>query len=98
MNVELLATVVAGVVAVPVLQLLKRLFQLSGTPMAFFAYFLSWPIAALALVTLTDMTFGALFASPETLVLHGSTVAALAMVVYRTIADKMGLGDKVKAK
>ena len=94
MNAEMLATILAGVLAVPILQVFKRITGIDGTLMAFVAYFLSWPIAAIALVVFTDLTWGKLFASPETLILHGSSVAAIAMVVYRVIADKMGLsGD-----
>jgi len=98
MTPEVVATFLAGIVAVPILQLFKRVTGIDGILMAFAAYFLSWPIAAVTLVVLTDLTWAKLFASPETLVLHGSTVAAIATVVYRVIADKMGLSGDMAPK
>ncbi len=101
MTAEMMATVLAGILAVPVLQLFKRLTHVSGTSMAFAAYFISWPIAAISLVTMTDLTWSSFFASPETLMLHGSAVAALATLTYRIVAEKMGLssdGETTKKK
>ncbi len=92
MNPETLATFIAGILGVPLIQIIKRYTKLTGPPMAFVAFLLAWPIAVVALITLTDLTFGQLFASPENLMLHGSAVAGIAFLTYEVIKDRMGLG------
>lgn len=94
--IQTLALIVTGLVGVPTCQLIKRWLKLSGSPMAWVAYLVS---LALALITLalTGKPVAQYVSHPLNLLQDGSIVFAVAYLIYRTIAEKMGLsGDLLK--
>lgn len=88
---QTLALMLAGVVAVPLLQLVKRLFKLSGVPMIWATFILSIVIAVLTLALLGKASLTELISDPFKLFGSGGIVMSLATVVYRTLKDKVSL-------
>lgn len=86
---QTLALFLAGVVAVPLLQLLKRYTKLSGVPMVWIAFLSSMVIAVVTLVILGKAA--GLFSDPFTFFGSSGIVMTLATLVYRSIKEKLNL-------
>ncbi len=87
-----LANLLAGALAVPILQVLKRYLSLSGPPMMWFTAIVCVIIGGLATTLTGQATFGQLFADPFLLIGSGGIVGTVATAVYRTVSEKLGLG------
>ena len=88
-----LATTLAGIVAVPILQVLKRYLKLSDTPMAWAATVFAIIIGASAALLTGQVTLSDLLANPFLLFGAGGIVQLFAQPAYRTIKEKLGLGE-----
>ena len=91
-----LATTLAGIVAVPILQVLKRYLKLSDTPMAWAATVFAIIIGASAALLTGQVTLSDLLANPFLLLGSGGIVGLIGQPVYRTIKEKLGLGEPAK--
>ena len=90
---ETLALALAGVIAVPIIQVIKNSLHISGTPMAWITIFLSIVIASITSILAGDVTLSGLFADPLLFFGGGGVVMGVATVVYQTIKEKMDLGN-----
>lgn len=88
---QTLGLMLAGVVAVPLLQLIKRYFKLSNVPMVWITWIFSLLLAALTLVFLGKLTVAQLLADPFLFFGSGGIVMSLATVIYRTLKEKLSL-------
>lgn len=86
---QTLALLLTGIVAVPILQLLKRYLKLSGTPMVWIAFIASLFLATLALLLTGKATLPELLKDPFTFFGSGGLVMSLATVIYRTLKEKL---------
>ena len=88
---ETLALALAGIVAVPIIQVFKRYLHISGTPMAWITILLSIVIASITSLLAGEVTLSGLLADPLLFFGGGGVVMGVATVVYQSIKDKMGL-------
>lgn len=87
--VQTLALALAGVIVVPVLQVLKRSLKLSGAVMAWFAYLCSIATAVVALAVFGKVTVAQLIADPGLLFGSSGLVMATATVVYQSVKERV---------
>lgn len=86
---QTLALMLTGVVAVPLLQLLKRLFRLSGPAMVWFTFFVSILLAVAVTLFTGDVSLADVLSEPLTVFGGGGVVMSVATVVYRTLKEKL---------
>ena len=89
---QTLGLMLAGVIAVPLLQLVKRYFKLANVPMVWIAWIFSLLLAAMTLIILGKLTLAELLADPFLLFGSGGIVMSLATIIYRTLKEKLSLG------
>ena len=85
---QTLALALTGVIAVPLLQILKRLFRISDAPFAWLAYAFSLLLAVAASLATGQISPSDL-ADPLVVFSQGSVVFAVSQVVYRTLREKL---------
>jgi hypothetical protein len=90
----LLATTLAGVAAVPILQVAKRYLHLKDTPMVWMAAFLSVVIGCITVLITGEASLSELLANPLLIIGSGGVVGLVSNAVYRTIKEKLGLGGE----
>ena len=88
---ETLALALAGVVAMPLIQVIKHYTHLSGTPMVIITVFLSAIIATIATLLVGDVTLSELLSNPLLFYGGGGIVMTIATVVYQSLKEKMNL-------
>ena len=88
---QTLGLMLAGVVAVPLLQLIKRYFKLSNVPMVWIAWIVSLLLSAITLLLLNKITITQLLADPFLFFGGGGIVMSLATVIYRSLKEKLSI-------
>lgn len=83
----LLAQTLAGVVAVPALNVLKRAARLEGAPMAWAAFVASIVLGGITCVMTGKLASNAL--NPETLFTSATVIFSVSQIVYRSIKDRI---------
>lgn len=91
---QVLALALTGGVVVPLLQVLKRYMHIEGAPMFWIALFFSWGVAILVVIATGKMSPTEVLNNPGVLFGSGGIVITVAQAVYRSIKERMGLGDQ----
>ncbi len=89
---ETLVQLIAGALAVPVCQLVKKVFRLEGTAMLWAAVLISFGLAiVVSLLTAGTAGIAALIANPTMLLTGTGLIFGTAQVLFRSVKEKMGL-------
>lgn len=98
MSTDIIAQVLAGIVFVPILQVIKRYTNLTGVPMAWASFILCLIAGAFVAFATGKVTWDVAVTNPAAFFAKlgeaGGTVFAIATVMYKTIKDRMGLSAK----
>jgi hypothetical protein len=86
---QTLALALSGVIAVPVLQLLKKAWKIEGTLMAWFSFLFAVVLSVVALATFGQLPLVQILGDPALLFTSGGVVMAVSQVVYASIKSKL---------
>ena len=88
-GVEAMASVLVGVVAVPLLQVIKRYANLEGTPMIIISYAISFLLALIIALVMGGTSLQAIFANPLVVFSSSGVVMSTAQIVFRILKEKL---------
>lgn len=93
---EDLLMLIAGSVAVPLLQFLKQIFKLEGKPMMWFAVLISLALAVIISILSNNGGAAQIVANPMLILQGGGLIFGTAQVIYRGLQEKMDLSLPTK--